>query len=165
MNLLMDHLLTTVLGGDYTAEHLDFTPHYPADLDSLAVRRVFVVISDHGQIGHKHHFTDIDSYGDALCHPCGAVGWSPGWVKRGKFSGHNPSGTDVFIAGALDWRCAQVEHDRADVAHLTVRELLGAEVVEVVPVIAAYIDGSEPAKQRPGVPVPPMGYLVLTVAE
>lgn len=160
MTILVDHLLTTTLGTDCTAEPLSHVPHYPSDLDCLAVRRVFVTITDHGQVGHSHHFTDIDRFGDALCHPCSAAGWSPGWVRAGVFG----EGTADWIVRALDWRCTQVEHDHDDVAHLVTHELLGAQVVKtLVPQIGVHTDGSEPAYRRPGIPVPQMQRGVLTV--
>lgn len=157
-------LVTSALSGQYTAEPLDHTPHYPRDLASHAVRRVFVHITLSSQVNHTHHFTEIDKQGDGWCKGCGATGWSPGWVKRGVYSGETLSGTADFIAWKITGFCARLEADR-HTTQVLAQEILN-DLVDVeaatVQVAAIEFDGSEQAR-RPGIAVPKMPYGVLTV--
>lgn len=95
---------------------------------------VYVEVKASWHESHEHHAQDLDRFGHAVCHGCGAQLWSPAWVADGVFG----EGTGEYVADMIRRN-----------------ESIAWGVVE--PVLVAAIEPDEPAStRRAGVPVRPM---------
>lgn len=152
------NVMTTITEADATREALPFDAHLPACLTDAQERPVYLTVTNTEQLGHKHHFTQHNRWGNGYCLECGVMGWSAGWVRDG-WQGRL---TADWILRQIAWHEEQVGLDVDEVALHTVTTILGAEPMTQV---AALLNEDMPAKpgRRAGLPVPQMQRGVLTV--
>ncbi len=132
--------------------------HYRTTHIKGGVPEVYVETPRPWMEGHRHHFSDLTRFGDAVCHSCGATAWSAWWVADGVFSEGTKSWVDMMETQYRDRFTTEVEQR----LQLTLGALTAK--IEPVTVTVAALDLDQPAvpARRPGIMVPKMDYMRLS---
>lgn len=119
-------------------ERVKSDPHYRTTLSGPDVASdIFIEVRTSWQVGHEHHFSDLDRSGSAVCHGCGATAWCEAWVADGWQGAATHAWADSLYR-------AFASRAEADARQVTALKHLAAQINSTR--TAAKLDASEPAK-------------------